>query len=90
MQKLESVKGWDILERDSDYCTWEGISCDVDGDVIAIRLGSFNLGGTIPSVLGHLETLKELDLRGKNLIGFLWYCLLFSRYLFIGFHYLEL
>lgn len=86
VQKLESVKGWDILERDSDYCTWEGISCDEDGDVIAIRLGSFNLGGTIPSILGDLETLKDLDLRGKNCFSFVF---LGIQYFCAGVHFLE-
>jgi hypothetical protein len=66
VQKLESAEGWEILDRDSDYCTWEGVSCDDDdGKITQIRLGNFELGGTIPEALGYLETLVNLDLRGK-------------------------
>ena len=53
-------------------CSWEGIECDVEGNVIGIELDDelFPLGGgTIPTQLGHLTALQTLSLARQGLRG---------------------
>eukprot|EP00873_Tetraselmis_striata_P019423 jgi/Tetstr1/439687/TSEL_028106.t1 len=53
-------------------CQWQGVSCSPEGRVSGVSLpggdGSILLG-SLPSVLGHLEFLTELDLSGNELDG---------------------
>eukprot|EP00727_Mastigamoeba_balamuthi_P002786 m51a1_g12504 putative leucine rich repeat protein (720) ;mRNA; f:1260-4290 len=48
---------------------WYGIDCDAGNNVIAINLGFNNLGGTLPSVLSMLTSLKFLYLHDNNIGG---------------------
>jgi len=50
-------------------CSFTGISCDDEGNVISIILRNFNLRGTIPKELSGLKHLKVLDLSDNMLTG---------------------
>jgi hypothetical protein len=52
-----------------DYCSWSGIECDADLNVINMHLASFDLEGTIPSSIADLSKLETLDLRSNSLTG---------------------
>lgn len=45
----------------TDFSTWYGVTV-VDGDVVGIDLHSNKLSGILPSELGNLTALKELQL----------------------------
>lgn len=49
--------------------TWEGITCDGDGRVTEIILGSNNLTGTLPTSLGQVSRLEIISLGFNNLTG---------------------
>lgn len=65
LQKLEAAKGWEIGDRTSDYCTWEGISCQ-QKKIKEIRLDTYELKGTLPNDLHLLSDMTRLSLKGKN------------------------
>jgi subtilisin family serine protease len=50
-------------------CSWSGIICSLDGHVSNIWLGSNNLQGVIPGVLGAFTKLQYLSLYSNNLSG---------------------
>jgi len=53
-----------------DYCTWYGISCNQNRDVVAINLPGNNLQGTqIPPSIGCFTYLKSLDFDNNNISG---------------------
>lgn len=57
---------WDITQP---YATWQGISVDANKCVTRIQLDAAMTGGVIPSQLGSIEYLLELDLEDCNLTG---------------------
>jgi hypothetical protein len=50
-------------------CSWGGITCDAQRNILRINLDENNMRGTIPSELQNLEYLMELDLDSNSLIG---------------------
>ena len=44
------------------YCTWYGISCNDRSEVISMHLEGNHLQGTIPDIIGELDSLVELHL----------------------------
>ncbi|KAG2720896.1 hypothetical protein I3760_02G055400 [Carya illinoinensis] len=52
-----------------DCCLWDGISCDLKGQVTHIWLPSKGLRGSISSVLGNLSRLSHLNLSNNSLSG---------------------
>ncbi|XP_062188529.1 phytosulfokine receptor 2 [Phragmites australis] len=50
-------------------CAWNGVVCDADGRVVALRLPGRGLAGPLPAVLASLERLEELDLSRNALSG---------------------
>ncbi len=56
------------LQGDSP-CNWFGVSCNENGRVIKLSLGSNNLTGTLPASLGNLSQLESLILRRNELNG---------------------
>ena len=48
---------------------WQGVEVDEDGRVVVLRLSGNGLAGGIPSELGGLANLKELDLAHNGLAG---------------------
>lgn len=53
----------------SDPCTWTGIECNHNGDVIYMDLSSMNLTGNISSAFECLPYLKSLYLNNNDLSG---------------------
>jgi len=58
--------GW--LGR-SSHCTWDGVLCNPDGNVISLLLQENNLKGTIPSTMLGLLWLSDLHLGDNKLRG---------------------
>jgi Leucine-rich repeat (LRR) protein len=50
-------------------CSWYGVTCSTGKTVIALKLKSNNLAGTLPTVIGNLKALRILDLSHNKLIG---------------------
>ncbi len=50
-------------------CSWYGITCDANDNVVRVILNDNNLTGEIPTEIGDLTFLKELDLFENNLSG---------------------
>ena len=55
---------------------WHGVSTDADGRVTKLVLGSNQLTGPIPSELGNLANLQDLELRGNTAT----FCSVLTRY----------
>ncbi|XP_054813344.1 receptor kinase-like protein Xa21 [Prosopis cineraria] len=54
----------------SSICNWVGVMCDSHHErVIALNLGEMGLKGILPSKIGNLSFLLELDLHSNNLYG---------------------
>eukprot|EP00271_Cylindrocystis_brebissonii_P007979 TRINITY_DN2197_c0_g2_i2.p1 TRINITY_DN2197_c0_g2~~TRINITY_DN2197_c0_g2_i2.p1 ORF type:complete len:1042 (-),score=112.83 TRINITY_DN2197_c0_g2_i2:379-3504(-) len=49
--------------------SWNGVTCNSNGFVTQINLGSSFLSGTISPVIGNLGSLQQLSLFGNNLAG---------------------
>ncbi|KAL3795148.1 hypothetical protein HJC23_007376 [Cyclotella cryptica] len=75
----QSHVGWDNSDTTGSVCDWEGVSCRVgladvkDGEsahiVTGINLPNSGLSGTLPSQLGQLAHLQEINLRGNLIRG---------------------
>lgn len=59
----------DFRQRDSDYCSWSGITCDEDNDIYGIYLDDMDFEGTLPEELKDLDTLVYLDLSNNEIHG---------------------
>lgn len=57
-----------VWASEEPYCSWWGVLCDENLDVIELDLDTNNLVGTLPAELGLLFTLQNLTLAG-NAIG---------------------
>lgn len=60
---------WDINNPSSDPCTWFGIECDINQNIVKISLSSQNLVGTIPSNFTDLSALTEFYVVFNQLSG---------------------
>lgn len=60
-------EGWGNTKQGLD--TWEGITCDSEGNVTNIKLKDNNLQGNLPDVFYAFPKLKRLDLRDNKLTG---------------------
>jgi len=52
-----------------DICEWEGIGCDSNGSVTALRLDELSLAGRLPQEIGSLQKLVEIDMDSNKLTG---------------------
>lgn len=50
-------------------CEWFGITCNDDGDIVAINMFFNNLKGMIPTSFGDLTSLQNIDLSINALTG---------------------
>nr|XP_043618843.1 LRR receptor-like serine/threonine-protein kinase RGI3 [Erigeron canadensis] len=66
-QSTASLKSWNIL--DPNPCTWFGIHCNSQMQVVSIKLKSLDLRGNLPSNLQPLKNLNSLILSSTNLTG---------------------
>lgn len=60
------VPGWNATN--SDYCSWEGVTCGHLSLVEKLTLSNQNLGGNVSSI-SWLKALKWLDLSNNNFQG---------------------
>uniref|UniRef100_UPI004056AD46 M64 family metallopeptidase n=1 Tax=Alistipes sp. TaxID=1872444 RepID=UPI004056AD46 len=60
-------EGWGNTKQGLD--TWEGITCDSEGNVTNIKLKDNNLQGNLPDVFYAFPKLKKVDLRDNKLTG---------------------
>ncbi len=58
---------WDL--SDCDVCSYFGITCDTNGEIIEIDLDGNNLTGIIPPEIGEFSNLTSLNLAGNALSG---------------------
>jgi len=61
----------DWVKEQHYYCSFSGITCDKNENVVSINLKNRGLSGTIPEELGFLQYLQELDLSDNDLTGFI-------------------
>ncbi len=73
--------GWDVMNRKSNHCQWEGIECieiktqtssesnTAPNFVVGFSINGFSLEGTLPDDLYHLSHLRKLDLNGNRIQG---------------------
>ena len=54
----------------TDYCTWQGIGCNANGQVVSIQLRNNDLRGSLPDSLFQLPALSILDLSSNAIQGF--------------------
>jgi Leucine-rich repeat (LRR) protein len=56
---------------DESVCDWDGVHCNLEDDFIvtSIVLDSKNLQGSLPTELGHLTFLEELNLSNNAITG---------------------
>ncbi|PIN14017.1 Fibroblast/platelet-derived growth factor receptor [Handroanthus impetiginosus] len=53
----------------TNFCKWQGVSCDSSNKVSSINLSSRSLSGTLPSELNQLLSLKSLSFQRNHLSG---------------------
>ncbi|KAI3683408.1 hypothetical protein L1987_83911 [Smallanthus sonchifolius] len=53
----------------TDFCKWDGITCDNSNRVTAINLASKSLTGTLPPEINQLSQLKTLAVQRNSLNG---------------------
>jgi hypothetical protein len=58
----------DWFQDDDYYCSFEGVACDENQEVVMLTLAGMQLAGTLPSNLQNLPQLGQLVL-GHNAIG---------------------
>ncbi|KAE8811902.1 putative leucine rich-repeat receptor-like protein [Hordeum vulgare] len=58
-----------LWRRDTNCCTWEGITCNKDSKVTDVSLPSQGLEGSISPFLGNLTGLLHLNLSRNSLSG---------------------
>jgi Leucine-rich repeat (LRR) protein len=71
-----SLTGWNCTTEadvacflsDGDECSWDGVSCNSDGEVTSLRLDDLGLSGNLPD-LSRLSSLVELDMDSNVLSG---------------------
>ncbi|XP_017632794.1 receptor-like protein 7 [Gossypium arboreum] len=56
---------FDLWDLNTDYCSWEGVTCDAYGHVVGIDLSYKNLSGSFHSIF-NLHHLQHLNLAGNN------------------------
>lgn len=57
------------LTPDVSYCSWTGITCDSNNNVIGIDLSDMGLTGAIPADIGCFPLLRSLYLNNNDLAG---------------------
>jgi hypothetical protein len=57
-----------FLSSDNE-CNWGGIQCDIHGNVIGLHLDHQNLFGSLPTELGDLHYLNEINMDSNKLNG---------------------
>jgi len=71
----ENLRGWDWfklddwLDPDDSACTWHGIRCNIDDEIVQIELNDNNLSGRIPTEIALLTGLTHLNLAKNELDG---------------------
>ena len=57
------------LNPSTPVCSWVGVTCGAANQVIAIGVSGQSLSGTIPSALGLVSSLQNLDLSNNGILG---------------------
>ncbi|MCO5581069.1 hypothetical protein L7F22_034945 [Adiantum nelumboides] len=67
---LLDLKGSGSSSWDTDNpCSWEGVGCNIDGDIQGLHLSGVHLNGVIPGSIGALQALVTLDLSNNSIGG---------------------
>ena len=59
--------GW--LDANTSVCDWDLVGCDASGRVKLLTLSFNNLSGVVPSSIGNLTHLQDLDMEYNQLSG---------------------
>ncbi|XP_011039407.1 PREDICTED: probable LRR receptor-like serine/threonine-protein kinase At5g45780 isoform X2 [Populus euphratica] len=62
-----AMNGWDL--NSVDPCTWNMISCSIEGFVISLEMASVGLSGTLSPGIGNLIHLRTMLLQNNHLSG---------------------
>ena len=54
---------------DFHECTYSGIDCDMENNVIVVELSIRNLSGSLPEEVGFLTNLEKFDVFNNALMG---------------------
>ena len=54
---------------DAHECNWGGVACDSSNQVLSLHLDDHNLRGELPTELGLLSQLEEIDMDSNALFG---------------------
>ncbi|CAJ1964030.1 unnamed protein product [Cylindrotheca closterium] len=63
----QNQRNWGALNQDE--CSWSGIKCNGNREVTDVKLLGKDLQGSIPSEIGMLQALTQLDLASNKLQG---------------------
>lgn len=69
------LEGWTVMDHNrtttnrNDHCSWEGVDCDDNKNIIGFSIHGFSLEGTLPTDLYLMTSLKHLDLKGNLIRG---------------------
>ncbi|XP_071704785.1 receptor-like kinase TMK4 [Rutidosis leptorrhynchoides] len=55
--------------KTTNYCSWNGVLCDITNRVIAISIPFYSISGTLPPDLNQLSQLNRLYLPGNSFSG---------------------
>eukprot|EP00980_Cylindrotheca_fusiformis_P014979 scaffold4106_cov64-Cylindrotheca_fusiformis.AAC.1 len=53
----------------SSHCDWRDVNCDEDGRVTALKIYHSKMHGTLPTEIGNLKRLRDLNLSLNELVG---------------------
>ncbi|CAI0628190.1 unnamed protein product [Linum tenue] len=59
----------DWKDSSSSHCSFSGVTCDEDGEVVSLDVSYQNLTGSLPPEIGILRSLSKINISGNNIDG---------------------